>query len=108
MVGPSARNVGAGARGVKARRDRMSHGSEARDLVATMDFSPDDGIAELDEHLRDLSAQAEALGFSFNRHGARNELQAATFRLRDARTIRLAVSPSGAIAIETRPMGDET
>ena len=44
-----------------------------------MRFDPDEGIADLDEHLDRLKAAAEAQGFKFDRHAARNELQAATF-----------------------------
>jgi para-aminobenzoate synthetase/4-amino-4-deoxychorismate lyase len=51
-----------------------------------------------------MTASAEALGFRFDRHGARNELQAATFRLREARRVRLLLSERGQIAIEVGPM----
>ena len=47
---------------------------------------------------------AALLGYDFDRHAARNELQAATFRLRQARRIRLLLGPSGAIAIEVGAM----
>jgi len=43
------------------------------------------------------------LGFAFDRHDCRNELQAATFRLRDPARIRVRLSPTGRIAIEVRP-----
>src|SRR5207248_2998672 len=49
------------------------------DLEETMRFDPDEGIANLDEHLDRLMSQAEGQGFKFDRHAARNELQAATF-----------------------------
>lgn len=74
------------------------------DLIETMLFHPVDGIAELERHLTRMKASADALGFPFSRHDARNELQAATFRLRDQRRIRLMLSRSGAIAIEARPL----
>lgn len=73
------------------------------DLIATMAFDPLAGIVALEAHLADLRAQAEAQGCRFDRHAVRNELQAATFRLRGTATIRLLVSPTGAIAIETTP-----
>ena len=44
------------------------------------------------------------LGFAFDRHAARNELQAATFRLREPRRIRLVLAASGALAIEVAPL----
>ncbi|HEY0313143.1 MAG TPA: aminodeoxychorismate synthase component I [Allosphingosinicella sp.] len=74
------------------------------DLIETMRFDPHDGIAELERHLARMKASAEALGFVFDRHGARNELQAATFALRAPRKLRLRLSRTGAIAIETRPL----
>ena len=72
------------------------------DLEEVMRFDPDDGIANLDEHLDRLKSQAEAQGFKFDRHAARNELQAATFGRRRASTARLVLSPTGAMAIEVR------
>lgn len=74
------------------------------DLIETMRFDPSEGIALLDRHLARMKASAAALAFTFDRHHARNELQAATFRLRDRRRIRLLLSKSGRIAIESRPM----
>ena len=75
-----------------------------RDLEITLDFDPEDGIADLDRHLDGLKEEAEAAGMPFDRHAARNELQAATFgKARPARA-RLLLSPSGAIAIELRAL----
>jgi para-aminobenzoate synthetase/4-amino-4-deoxychorismate lyase len=73
-----------------------------RDLEELMDFDPEEGIANLEEHLDRLKAQAEALGYDFDRHAARNELQAATFGKKKSGKARLLVSPSGAIAIELK------
>jgi len=72
------------------------------DLEETMHFDPEDGIADLDTHLDRLKNAAEAEGFEFDRHAARNELQAATFGKRHRATARLLLSPSGAMAIEIR------
>jgi para-aminobenzoate synthetase/4-amino-4-deoxychorismate lyase len=74
------------------------------DLVETMRFDPHDGLFEIERHLGRMKRSADALGFQFDRHGARNELQAATFRLREPRKIRLLLSRTGAVAIEVRPM----
>ncbi|MDT9599429.1 aminodeoxychorismate synthase component I [Sphingosinicella rhizophila] len=74
------------------------------DLIETMRFDPQDGIADLDRHLARLKSSAATLGFAFDRHDARNELQAATFRLRGPRKLRLLLSRTGAIAIEARPL----
>jgi branched-subunit amino acid aminotransferase/4-amino-4-deoxychorismate lyase len=72
------------------------------DLEERMEFDPDEGIANLEQHLDRLSRAAEAQGFKFDRHGARNELQAATFGKRRRAIARLLLSPSGAMAIEVR------
>ena len=73
------------------------------DLQEVMRFDPDDGIADLDMHLDRLKTAAESQGFKFDRHAARNELQAATFGKRHAAIARLLLSPTGAMAIEVRP-----
>jgi para-aminobenzoate synthetase/4-amino-4-deoxychorismate lyase len=70
------------------------------DLIETMAFDPVEGIQHLEAHLARMKASAAALGFRFDRHDARNELQAATFRLRDARRIRLLLARSGAVVVE--------
>jgi para-aminobenzoate synthetase/4-amino-4-deoxychorismate lyase len=74
------------------------------DLFETMRFDPHEGIVDLERHLVRLKRSATELGFPFDRHSARNDLQAATFRLRGPRTIRLRISQSGAVAIEGRPV----
>jgi para-aminobenzoate synthetase/4-amino-4-deoxychorismate lyase len=74
------------------------------DLIETMRFDPLDGVPTLERHLGRMKASAETLGFTFDRHHARNELQAATFRLRSPHKLRLMLAPSGAMAIESRPL----
>ena len=76
----------------------------AFDLIETMAFDPQTGIARLDRHLARMKASARVLGFAFDRHAARNELQAATFRLRSPARIRLLLARSGAMAIDTRAL----
>jgi para-aminobenzoate synthetase/4-amino-4-deoxychorismate lyase len=68
-----------------------------------MRFDPHDGLPDLERHLARMKRSADALGFAFDRHDVRNELQAATFRLREPKRMRLMLSRSGAVAIETRP-----
>jgi len=74
------------------------------DLIETMAFDPMDGLVRLDAHLARMKKSAALFGFSFDRHAARNELQAATFRLREASRVRLLLAPSGKIAVETACM----
>lgn len=74
------------------------------DLIETMRFDPVEGVLRLDGHFARLKASADRFGFRFDRHGARNSLQAATFRLKQAARIRLRLSPAGALAIEVTPL----
>ena len=74
------------------------------DLIETMRFDPHDGLVELDRHLDRLSASADDLGFKFDRHAARNELQAATFGRKRKSMARLLLSPTGMMAIEIKPV----
>jgi para-aminobenzoate synthetase/4-amino-4-deoxychorismate lyase len=80
----------------------MSSDSPIPDLEEVMRFDPEEGILDLDEHLDRLKQAAAAHGFEFDRHAARNELQAATFARRRPATARLLLSPTGAMAIEVR------
>ena len=80
----------------------MTDRRTAADLVETMRFDPDDGIVAIDEHLDRLMRAAEAQGFDFDRHAARNELQAATFGRQRPAIARLLLSPTGTMAIEVR------
>ncbi|WP_374945270.1 aminodeoxychorismate synthase component I [Sphingomonas sp.] len=79
-------------------------GTRAFDLIETMAFDPVDGIRLLERHLERMRISAGTFGFPFDRHSARNELQAATFRLRGSRRVRLLLSPSGAVAVEVSPI----
>jgi len=73
------------------------------DLEEIMRFDPEEGIEDLDTHLDRLKQLADERGFEFDRHDARNELQAATFGKRRPVFARLLLSPSGAMAIEVTP-----
>ena len=76
------------------------------DLLETMRFDPLEGIMALDRHINRMRDSAVALGYPFDRHDVRNELQAATFRLTAARRLRLVASPRGAVAIEATPIAE--
>jgi para-aminobenzoate synthetase/4-amino-4-deoxychorismate lyase len=84
----------------------VTAGETAFDLIETMHFDPDHGIALLERHLARMKASAAAFGFEFDRHAARNELQAATFRLCAAAKVRLLLARSGAVAIGIAPLPD--
>lgn len=56
-------------------------------------FDPVEGVQRLEGHLARMKGSAEALGFTLDRHGARNSLQSATFRLRS----RAGTDAAGAV-----------
>ena len=74
------------------------------DLLETMRFDPEAGIALLELHLARLGASAAALGFAFDRHEARNRIHALCFELTEPARLRLLLSRGGALALETAPM----
>ena len=76
------------------------------DLIETMRLDPSEGIADLDRHLDRMRNSAEDLDFKFDRHAARNELQAATFGRKQRAMVRLLLSRSGAMAIQVNPYDD--
>ena len=72
------------------------------DLIETMRFDPQEGIVELDRHLDRLGEAANALGFRYDRHAVRNELQAATFARKRPAMARMMLSPTGTMAVEVK------
>lgn len=80
----------------------MSEEQGRFDLVETMAFDPASGLPMLDLHIARLQASAQALGFRFDRHALRNELQAATFGFVERRRVRVLLARGGELAIETR------
>jgi para-aminobenzoate synthetase/4-amino-4-deoxychorismate lyase len=86
--------------------DFVRRESQDFDLIETMGFDPSEGIVELDRHLDRMRNSAADLDFSFDRHAARNELQAATFGRKQRAMVRLLLSRSGAMAIQVKPYDD--
>ena len=84
-----------------ARATGPQHGFAQADLIETMRFTPDEGIALLELHLERMKASAHELGFAFDRHAARNQIQALCFELDEAAKVRLLLARSGAVALET-------
>lgn len=74
------------------------------DLIETMAFDPEAGIALLELHLARMKRSAATLGFRFDRHAARNQIQALCFELDRPAKLRLLASRGGATALETGPM----
>jgi len=86
--------------------DFVRRQSQDFDLIETMGFDPSEGIVELDRHLDRMRNSAADLDFNFDRHAARNELQAATFGRKQRAMVRLLLSRSGAMAIQVKPYDD--
>ena len=74
------------------------------DLIETMAFDPREGIVLLELHLARLARSAVELGFAFDRHAARNQIQALCFELETPARLRLLTAPGGAVALEAAPM----
>ena len=74
------------------------------DLLETMRFDPDDGIALLELHLERMKSSAETLGFAFDRHATRNAIQALCFELEKPARLRLMLARSGATSLEASAM----
>jgi len=72
------------------------------DLIETMRFTPEDGIALLELHLERIKASAAELGFAFDRHAVRNAIQALCFEADAPSRVRLVASRGGAFSLELR------
>jgi len=74
------------------------------DLIETMRFTPEDGIALFDRHLDRLTTSARELGFAGDPHAWRNAVQAMSFKLANPARLRLVVAHSGAYCLEVTEM----
>ncbi|MEL7445389.1 MAG: aminodeoxychorismate synthase component I [Pseudomonadota bacterium] len=83
------------------RRSSAEHIAPQFDLIETMRFAPEAGIELLEGHLARIKSSAAQLGFSFDRHAARNQIQALCFELEEPAKVRLLLARSGATALET-------
>tara|TARA_Y100000296_G_scaffold83085_1_gene113277 strand:- start:825 stop:2636 length:1812 start_codon:yes stop_codon:yes gene_type:complete len=91
-------------KGAFARSSSPEHGAAQFDLIETMRFTPETGIPFLETHLLRMKASAAELGFSFDRHEARNQLHALCFVLEKPSRVRLLAARSGAIALEAHDL----
>lgn len=89
-----------------ARASSPDKTAPAFDLIETMLFDPEHGIAMLELHLARIKKSAKALGFEFDRHAVRNQIHAMCFDLDAPAKLRLLSARSGAIALETQPVPD--
>lgn len=76
------------------------------DLIESMRFNPETGMELLELHLERMKASAAELGFAFDRHQTRNQIQALCFELEVSSKVRLLLARSGAIALEAQELGE--
>ncbi len=93
-------------KGAFTRTSSPDHRAAQFDLIETMRFTPEGGIPFLETHLERMKASAAALGLSFDRHEARNQLHALCFVLEKPSRVRLLAARSGALALEVQDMPD--
>ena len=76
----------------------------ALQLIETIRFEPDAGIALLEQHLERLAHSARALGFSCDLEAVRMAIATTVKTLKAPRRLRLLLSPDGSAEIATHPM----
>ena len=91
-------------KGAFARTSSPPHRAAQFDLIETLRFTPEEGIPLLERHLGRMKASAAELGFSFDRHEARNQMHACCFVLDRPSKVRLMAARSGALALQTSAM----
>ncbi len=74
------------------------------DLIEAMKFDPETGVEFIEFHLERMKASAAALNFAFDRHAARNAIQALCFELEVPAKVRLLLARSGATALEAQAL----
>ena len=89
-------------KGAFARASGPDMTAPAFDLIETMRFDPENGIELLELHLERIKASAAELGFAFDRHATRNQIQALCFDLEKTSKVRLMLARSGEIALEAQ------
>ena len=90
-----------------ARASAPERSAPGFDLIEAMRFEPESGIDLLELHLERIRGSAEELGFAFDRHAARNQIQALCFDLEVPSKVRLLLARSGAIALESQRLGKQ-
>ena len=91
-------------KGAFASKSTPEHRAAQFDLIETLRFTPEEGIPLLERHLERMKASAAELGFSFDRHDARNQMHACCFVLDKPARVRLLAARSGAIVLEAQEM----
>lgn len=82
----------------------LRQSAASSDLIETMAFDPALGVPLLELHLERMKQSAVELGFSFDRHAVRNQIQALCFEIDAPSRLRLMLSRGGAVALEAGPL----
>ena len=93
-------------RALGVQEGEAGQGANRADLIEAMRFDPADGIALLELHLERMKASAAELGFAFDRHAARNQIQALCFELEEPAKVRLLLARSGSTALHCAPLSE--
>ena len=88
------------------KSDFVRQAAAGFDLIESMRFDPEQGIPLLELHLERMKASAAELGFAFDRHAARTQIQALCFELDKPAKLRLLLARSGATTLEVQPLGE--
>ena len=91
-------------KGAFASKSSPGHRAAQFDLIETLRFTPEEGIPLLERQLERMKASAAELGFSFDRHDARNQMHACCFVLDKPSRVRLLAARSGALVLEAQEM----
>jgi para-aminobenzoate synthetase/4-amino-4-deoxychorismate lyase len=84
----------------------LHHREPEYELFETMRFEPGTGILRVERHLKRLTGSAAELGFEFDPDAITSKLNATCTRLETDARVRLALTRTGAIRIETGPVPD--
>jgi para-aminobenzoate synthetase / 4-amino-4-deoxychorismate lyase len=74
------------------------------DLIETLRFDPEAGLARLAAHIARIGASAAYWGFAFDRHHALNQMQATVGELAAPARVRLLLSADGSLAVQASPL----
>ena len=74
------------------------------DLLETIKWTPTDGFFLLDRHIRRMQGSAEFFRYAWNETGIRSELDRSVAGKTAAERIRLLVSRTGKIRVESKPL----
>ncbi|MCW5942223.1 MAG: chorismate-binding protein [Fimbriimonadaceae bacterium] len=85
------------------KRSVLERAAVPWELLETMRFDPEDGIALLGRHLARMARSASEFGIAFSEQGTRAWLNARTSPLTDVRRLRLRLGRDGGLSLDVLP-----